>query len=236
MNLPLAILSGGLGTRLLPLTNDLPKAMLKICGEPFVHWQITLLAKSGIEKIVYCSGFKSEIIENYLEDGSRYGIEIEFSHDGPEPLGTAGALKKAIPKLGEQFMVIYGDSFLPIDYRAVEKAFELSKKPALMTVFFNEGKYVESNVKFSHGEILKYSKLQNDKEMKYVDYGINCFQSELFSHSRNVVPMDLSEINCDLVEKKQLAGLEVFDRFYEVGSFKGIADFTQYIESWKDVI
>lgn len=234
--LPIAILAGGLATRLHPLTVTIPKAMVNICGEPFAHWQIKLLAKAGIRNIVYCVAYKSEMLEEFLGDGSRYGVHIQYSHDGPTQLGTGGAVIKALPLLGEKFMVLYGDSYLPIDYAKVAKIFLEGNNPALMTVYQNDNNLDISNVLFSDGQIEIYAKGENSSNLHHIDYGLSCFDSSVFSPYGRQAPVDLSVICAELSSSKLLAGFEVYDRFYEIGSFNGIRDFTEYIKGTKNDI
>ena len=112
---PVAILGGGLATRLRPLTDRIPKALVDVNGEPFIAHQMRLLRSNGVERVVYCAGYRGEMIREYTGDGARFGLEVEYSFDGPAPLGTAGAIKRALPLLGESFFVLYGDSYLPCD-------------------------------------------------------------------------------------------------------------------------
>jgi len=228
--LPVAILAGGLATRLRPLTETVPKSMIEICGYPFAHWQTKQLAKAGVLEIVYCVAYKSEMIEGFLGDGSKYGIKIRYSHDGHKQLGTGGAIVKALPHLGDKFMVLYGDSYLPIDYSEIEKQFVDCEKLALMTVYENSGRFDESNVDFAGGVLNRYQKGMNTREMTHIDYGLSCFDESIFSNYPLDLSLDLAQICSDLASDNQLAGYEVFERFYEIGSQQGILDFTAYIE------
>src|SRR6476661_486693 len=164
-NWPVAILAGGLATRLRPATDKIPKALLSVAGEPFLVHQLQLLRSEGFRKIVLCVGYLGEMIEAKIGDGKRLGLQIDYSSDGSTPLGTGGALKGALPKLGERFLVIYGDSYMPVDYAGVVEAFVRSKKPALMTVFENEGRWDGSNVWFEEGEIHRYHKKERTSQM-----------------------------------------------------------------------
>lgn len=228
--LPVVILAGGLATRLRPLTETVPKSMIEICGYPFAHWQTKLLAKAGVSEIVYCVAYKAEMIEEFLGDGSKYGVKIRYSHDGPRQLGTGGAIIKALPYLGNKFMVLYGDSYLPIDYSVIEKEYSDCGKPSLMTVYANNGKFDVSNVDFRRGVLNRYQKGINSTEMSHIDYGLSCFDKSVFLNYALDLPLDLAQICTDLVSDNQMAGYEVFERFYEIGSQQGILDFTAYIE------
>jgi len=228
--LPVAILAGGLATRLRPLTETIPKALIEICGEPFVDWQLRLLSQRGITKVVFCVSYRSEMIQKYVGDGSKYGIEVIYSEDGPIQLGTAGAIRKALPLLGDNFMVLYGDSYLPIDYRAVERAFYTSQKPALMTLYGNDGAFDTSNVIFTHGNLQKYAKGESSPDMTHIDYGLSIFNRSVFEPYPDGSPADLSDIFTDLSAAGLLASYEVNERFYEIGSLKGIENLSGYIE------
>lgn len=234
--LPVAILAGGFATRLWPLTENTPKVLIEIQGKPFIDWQLRLLSRSGIEKVVFCVAHKAEMIQDFVGNGSRYGIEVSYSEDGPTQLGTGGAIRNALVHLGHRFMVLYGDSYLPIDYKTVETAFFHARKPALMTVYHNDDAYDTSNVVFSHGELQKYSKGDKDPAMTHIDYGLSIFDSSVFEPYPIGSFADLSDICTDLSTSGSLAGYETNKRFFEIGSHKGIKDFSQYIEGNCDVI
>jgi NDP-sugar pyrophosphorylase family protein len=227
--LPVAILAGGLATRLRPVTETIPKALVEINGEPFVAHQLRLLAANGITRIVLCVGYRGEMVESYAGDGSRFGLEIAYSPDGPELRGTAGAIAQARPLLGERFFVLYGDSYLPCDYRAVERAFTQGGKTALMTVFDNGDRWDASNVVFRNGIILAYSKKQCTPDMRYIDYGLGAFHASAFEQIPPTGAHDLADLYAQLLERNELAGFEVHERFYENGSFAGIQELSEYL-------
>lgn len=226
--LPIAILAGGLATRLRPLTERIPKALVEVAGRPFVDWQLELLASAGIKRVVFCVGYLGETIEAHVGDGARFGLEAAYSYDGPTQLGTGGALRQALPLLGDKFLVLYGDSYLPIDYAAVTEAFLKSSKPGLMTVLKNEGRWDSCNVWMDAGEIRLYDKKAHLPEMQHIDYGLMGFRSEVFSQ-RSAEAFDLAEVMRELVTKNEMAALEVTERFYEIGSPAGIADLDAYL-------
>lgn len=221
---PLAILAGGLSTRLRPLTEQIPKALIAVAGEPFLAHQLRLLRSAGIRKVVLCVGHLGEMIQREFADGSSVGMELAYSFDGPALLGTGGALRKALPLLGEQFLVLYGDSYLPIDYAAPARALAASGKLALMTVFPNQNRWDSSNVWFDAGEIKKYNKRERTAEMKHIDYGLGVFRAGALAPWPNEKPFDLVDVYQDLIRRKELAGFEVCQRFYEVGSREGLAE------------
>jgi NDP-sugar pyrophosphorylase family protein len=223
-NWPVAILAGGLATRLRPATEQIPKALLRVAGEPFLVHQLRLLRSEGFRKIVLCVGYLGEMIEAKIGDGKRFGLEIDYSFDGPTLLGTGGALKRAIFKLGEQFLVIYGDSYMPVDYGAVVEAFVLSGKPALMTVFENEGRWDASNLWFEAGELHRYDKRVRTPQMRHIDYGVSVLTAGVFASFADNTPFDLANLCSRLVSEKQMAAYEVKQRFYEIGSPRGLAE------------
>ena len=157
-DLPVAILAGGMATRLKPITEKVPKVLVEVAGEPFFSHQIRLLSKAGLKRLVLCVGYLGEQVEALYGDGSVWGVSIEYSFDGPRLLGTGGALIRALPKLGDAFYVLYGDSYLPIDYLAVGRSFLASGKQGLMTVFANQGRFDSSNVWFENGSVRVYDK------------------------------------------------------------------------------
>src|SRR4051794_40017734 len=157
--LPVAILAGGLATRLRPVTETIPKALIDINGEPFLAHQLRLLAGRGGTQGGLCVGYRGEAIREYAGDGARFGLRLDYSFDGPRLLGTAGALRNALPLLGDAFFALYGDSYLPCDYGEVERAFFDSGKLGLMTVFRNDGRWDTSNVEYAAGRIVAYDKI-----------------------------------------------------------------------------
>jgi len=223
-NLPVGILAGGLATRLRPATNDIPKALLSVAGEPFLVHQLRLLRSEGFRKIVICVGYLGELIEAKIGDGKPLGLQIDYSFDGPALLGTGGALKRAVSKLGEHFLVIYGDSYMPVDYAAVVETFVRSDKSALMTVFENEGRWDASNVWFEAGEIHRYDKKERTPQMRYIDYGISVLTAGVFAGFPDNAPFDVADVYSRLVSRKQMAAYEVKQRFYEIGSAEGLAE------------
>lgn len=223
LDIPVAILAGGLATRLRPITEKIPKSLVPVAGRPFLDHQLEMLHARGIRRAVLCIGYLGEMIE--AEFGRRaHGIELEYSFDGPKLLGTGGAIKRALPRLGSEFFILYGDSYLPIPYAPVAEFFHRSGKPGLMTVYHNRGKYDTSNVVYRDGEIVVYDKKARLPEMHHIDYGLSLFQSGVFDAYAADQVFDLAEVMGRLVREKQLAGYEVLERFYEMGSPAGLAE------------
>lgn len=222
--IPILILSGGLATRMRPATEKIPKAMLPVNGKPFIHHQLTLLARKGALHVILCVGYLGEIIEQYVGNGSSYHLNVTYSYDGDKLLGTGGAVRKAGSHLPESFFVLYGDSYLDVDFRQAEAAYRASGKKGLMTVFKNEDLWDASNVIFRNNELIKYSKKHKTAEMTYIDYGLGILNKNVLEAFAGDAVFDLSEVYEHLSDIKQLYGYEVFERFYEIGSQKGLAD------------
>ena len=224
LEIPVAILAGGLATRLRPITEKIPKSLIPVAGKPFLAHQLELLRSRGIGRAVLCVGYLGEMIQRQFGDGSAFGLRLDYSFDGPKLLGTGGALKRALPLLGMDFFVLYGDSYLPIQYRPIAEFFRRSGKLGCMTVYRNEGRYDTSNVVFRDGNVLVYDKQRRLPEMQHIDYGLSLFHATAFNTYSAGKPFDLAEVMGTLVQDKQLAGYEVRERFYEIGSPAGLVE------------
>ena len=227
--LPVAILAGGLATRLRPVTQTIPKALIEVAGKPFIEHQLEYLHKQGVSSVVLCIGYLGEMIQELVGDGSRWGLQVSYSPDGPVLLGTGGALKQALPLLGEQFFILYGDSYLPIDFSKVQAAFTESGQLGLMTVLKNQNQWDKSNVHFDGGKLIEYNKAVITPQMHYIDYGLGVLQSKALDSYPVGQAFDLSQVYSQLSLENQLLGYEVFERFYEIGSHQGIADANTYL-------
>ena len=228
--LPAAILAGGLATRLRPVTEKIPKSLVEIAGEPFIAHQLRLLHSRGLRRVVLCIGYLGEMIEDYLGNGAAFGVEVSYSPDGAQLRGTAGAIAQARHLLGDRFFVVYGDSYLPCDYTAVQTAFEAGAKPALMTVYPNGDRWDSSNVEFAEGRILNYDKKNRTSAMRYIDYGLGVFEASCFDAIPPQGTHDLASLYQDLLRRDLLTGCEVTQRFYETGSFQGIEELSAYLK------
>jgi NDP-sugar pyrophosphorylase family protein len=223
------ILAGGLGTRMRPLTDTCPKTLLPVAGRPFAWHQLHRLASQGIDDVIYCIGHQGWMIRRYWQSEPRPVPSIRFVDEGETLRGTGGALRLANQHgvLDESFLVIYGDSFLPIDIPPVWRAFQGGELPALMTVLRNHGRWDRSNVIFENGRLILYDK-QPDPRMLYIDYGLSAFQRQLFDDKPEV--FDLAALLHDLSLQERLAGFEVRQRFYEIGSPAGLRDLEEFLE------
>jgi NDP-sugar pyrophosphorylase family protein len=221
---PIAVLAGGLATRMRPLTEQLPKALLEVAGEPFVAHQLRLFAREGISDVKLLVGYCWEQIERFVGDGSRFGVQIDYIVDGPTLLGTGGAVRRALDRLGPEFLVTYCDSWLDAPYAPVVEAFHASGRPALMCVFRNENRWDASNVQFENGVIRCYSKKCRLPKMHYIDWGLGMLKASVVATRPMDKSWDLAELYEDLSSSGNLAGYEMTRRFYEIGSFEGLAE------------
>jgi N-acetyl-alpha-D-muramate 1-phosphate uridylyltransferase len=232
VSLPVAILAGGLATRLHPLTQAIPKILLEVAGRPFAEHQVELLKRQGIRRVVFCVGYLGDQVEAALGDGARWGMAFHYVFDGPTLAGTAGAIRRALPLLGEAFFVMYGDSYLQCDFAAVEAAFSAARTSGLMTVFRNEDRWDRSNVRFEGQRILCYDKQRHDASMDYIDYGLGVLTPRAFAPWLDgPTPLDLVAVYQRLVADGDLAGYEVDSRFYEIGSHQGLEETRALLEA-----
>lgn len=215
--------------RIRPITEKIPKSLVEINGRPFIAHQLELLQSQGIREVILCLGYLGKEVVAYLKSENDFGMKIQSVFDGPSLQGTAGCISNAFPYLPPYFFVLYGDSYLPCPYQAVEDFFLAQKKQALMTVYRNEGQFDTSNVEFENGQIQKYDKVHRTEKMHYIDYGLGIFSRDVFLELRTEGAYDLAEVYQALLSKGQLAGLEIQDRFYEVGSFQGIEELSEYL-------
>ncbi len=229
MTLPVAILAGGLGTRLGKKNVNKAKVLIDVAGKPFISRQLNYLSDQGIKDIVICVGHLGDQIKDYIGNGSKYNLKVFYSEDGDQLLGTGGSVKKACQILGENFFILYGDSFLPIDFSIVEKAYFQEKKPALMTVLKNQGHWDKSNAYFKD-KCVKYNKKNPPQKVNYIDYGLNVVNNSIFYNFSPNKAFDLADVFEDLSNKGLLAGFEIYDRFYEIGSINGLNDTVEFFK------
>ncbi len=237
MALQCVILAGGLGMRMRPMTEAIPKALIPVLGTPFADWQLALLAEQGIERVVYCVGYRGDLLRDHLGDGSRFGLAITWSQEGARLLGTAGAIRLALDRgaLDEAFFVLYGDSYLPISFADAEDVWRQSGAPALMTVVRNDGRWDRSNCIYQEGRIVLYDKswlADRRAEMRWIDYGLSVLTRPAIID--RVLPgtvADLANLQRDLSVSGLLAGLEVQQRFYEAGSPTGISELETHLRA-----
>jgi N-acetyl-alpha-D-muramate 1-phosphate uridylyltransferase len=229
------ILAGGLATRMRPITESIPKALIVADGRPFVDHQLAWLGSHGVTDVVLAIGYRGDMLRAHVGDGARFGVRVRYVDEGTELRGTAGALRLAADQgaLDSELLVTYGDSFLPIDFGEVFEAFRASGKPALMTVYRNAGRWDTSNVVFDDGRVRLYDKQRRGRpaqDFAYIDYGLSAFRRSLILDE---VPSgqkaDLADVFNALSLRGELAGLEVSERFYEIGSPAGLEDFAAWL-------
>ena len=229
MTLPVAILAGGLATRLGPVTEGIPKSLVEVAGQPFAVHQIELLRGHGITDITFLVGHLGEVIGDTLGDGSRWGVRLRYIFDGPRALGTGGAVRRALSDIADPFFVLYGDSYLECDYEAVERAFLASGRSGLMTVCRNDDRWDPSNVLFAEGRIVRYDKQDRAREMRHIDYGLGAFRHSAFAGRGDDEAFDLAAVYQDLLARDDLAGYDVPERFYEIGSPAGLEETREHV-------
>ena len=231
------ILAGGLATRMRPLTERIPKALIPIAGRPFIDHQLDWLAGHGVTDVVLSVGYKGDAIRAFIEqgDGGRHGLRVRTVDEGENLRGTAGALRLALDEgaLEESFLVTYGDSFLPVDFSAVFRAFQSSGKPALMTVFRNDGRWDTSNVIFDGAMVTLYDKQRRTRpaaDFTFIDYGLSVLSRRLIADEIPAgATADLATLFHALSVRGELAGFEMAERFYEIGSPGGLEDLERWL-------
>ena len=232
MSLQCLVLAGGLGTRMRPCTESCPKTMLPVAGRPFAEHQLEFLIRGGVTDVVYLIGYRGETIRDHFGDGSKWSVRIRYVDEGTTLRGTGGALRLALRRsvLAPSFLLIYGDSFTPIDIRGVWAAFEGSSMPALMTVLRNRERWDRSNVVYEEGRIVIYDKTRQSPQMHHIDYGLSALRREVVEQMiPDTIPADLSAVFHRLSLEGRLAGFEATERFYEIGSPAGLQDFESYV-------
>jgi NDP-sugar pyrophosphorylase family protein len=225
------ILAGGVASRLGKQSGDLPKNLVPVAGRPFADHQLTWLAEQRVSDVVYCIGYRGDQIRDYVGDGERWGLQVTYVDEGSDLRGTGGALRLAYDAgvLRESYAVLYGDSYLRLDLPDVHEAFRASGLPALMTVLRNEGRWDKSNADFDGTRVTAYSKVAGDFE--WIDYGLSILTPDVAGEIPNDEPVDLAEVFTRLSGEGRLAGLEVSDRFYEIGSPQGLAELERFLTS-----
>ena len=228
------ILTGGLGTRAKLLSPDLPKSLIEVDSKPFISYQCELLSRQGFKEILLCVGYKGDKICEFVGDGSRFGLSVNYSiEESDNLLGTGGAILNAIDYLEPNFLVLYGDSYLDIDYKKVKEKYYQSGLDSLMVIYKNRNQYDKSNVEFDGSRIIKYSKAKRTSKMHFIDYGINLFKKYLFSNYHGPKKFDLSELQEDLVEKREVEAYETTKRFYHIGDELAFHEFDKMIRRKK---
>jgi NDP-sugar pyrophosphorylase family protein len=227
----IVILCGGLATRLSHLTKYTPKSMVDIEGKTFLEYQIENLKKQSIKDIVLCVGHLSEKIEEYFGNGEKLDVNIKYSYDKEKLLGAIGALKNAEPLLKDTFFIMYGDSYINVDFHKVRDYFMLHDKPALMVVYKNQDKYDRSNLIIQDNMVVGYGEKERTRDMIYIDYGTSILRKKVLEN----VPVDTlystEQFFSDLVKKRELMAFEVQERFYHIGDLEALEEFRSHIRT-----
>ena len=221
---PVVILAGGLAVRLRPITEEIPKALVEVGGEPFIAHQLRLLYSHGVRNVIISAWYLGEMIQDYLGDGSRFGMEIQYVFDGEIALGTAGAIRKGLKLVEGPFFVLNGDTYFPCDLAAIQRFFMENARTGLMTVNYNQMPWHDSNVELRDGQIIRYDKQNRDSLMQYVDAGLGLFDPIAFAHLPEGQPADMFEVVKKLLSEEELAAYVEKQRFYEIGSFTGLKE------------
>jgi NDP-sugar pyrophosphorylase family protein len=217
------VIAGGLATRMRPRTLTVPKAMLPVAGRPFIEWQLEKLVSCGFTQAILCVAHLAEQIEDHVKDGARFGIEVKYSHEGQKLLGTAGAIRAALPLLAPTFLVTYGDSYLPFDYGAPVRVLQMRGDcDGVMSVYKNEGKWDPSNVETDGEWVLRYEKGKPD-EFDHIDYGAIALDRDVIAALPDGQAMGLDLVQKDLAARRRLRAYVASDRFFEIGSPEGLA-------------
>jgi NDP-sugar pyrophosphorylase family protein len=243
------ILAGGLATRMRPVTETIPKALIPVAGVPFVDHQLAWMAAHGVTRVVLSVGYRGDMLLQHVGDGGRWGLAVQVVDEGSALRGTAGALRLALDRgvLEDAFLVTYGDSFLPIDFAPVWRDFHASGAPALMTVFHNAGRWDTSNVIYRAGRVTLYDKHHLTRpaaDFDYIDYGLSAMKRDVIERLVPPLPAasdaspgasgskaDLADLFHTLSRRGDLAGCEITERFFEIGSPAGLQDFEQWMRA-----
>ena len=224
------ILAGGLATRMRPHTTNTPKALLDVAGRPFIAWQLERLADCGYDHVVVCIGHLGERIREFVGDGEHFELKVSYSDDGPRLLGTAGALRAALPMLEPSFLVTYGDSYLPFDYAGPLRDLDAhADAQATMSVFKNAGRWDSSNTQIQGDRVLRYEKGTGDRALDHIDYGALALRRRVIEQLSAGEPHGLEAIQTELAHQGALRAYVASERFYEIGSPEGLQDLEQYL-------
>jgi NDP-sugar pyrophosphorylase family protein len=221
---PVTILAGGLATRLGSAASRIPKALVDVAGRPFIDHQLSLLRRNGFCDVVLCVGHLGDQVEAYVGSGTSHGLAVRYSYDGPRLLGTGGALRRALPLLREVFWVMYGDSYVDVDFAGVLAAFLAQRAAGCMTVLRNDDRWDRSNVRFEDGRLLEYDKRTPSPGMRHIDYGALLLRRDAVERIPPDEPHDLADFLRGLVGEGQMVGYEASRRFYEIGSPEGLTE------------
>ncbi len=232
MTLPCLVLAGGLGTRMGPITASIPKALVTVNGQPFVDLQLKRLAELGVRDVVLSVGYLGALLRAHVGGGSALGVTARYIDEGDRRLGTGGAVRFAVDSgiVDDAFFVLYGDSYLDVDFSVVETAWRASGRPALMTVIRNADRWAPSNAEYRGGLVTLYDKRQLRSSMRWIDYGLLVMTAAAVR--QRIAPdliTDLADPLHQMSVSGDLAGHPVTRRFYEIGSPEGVRDLETHL-------
>jgi D-glycero-D-manno-heptose 1,7-bisphosphate phosphatase len=213
------ILAGGRGTRLQPITNTRPKAMVGFHGKPFLEHLIERLRDEGIERVLLLLGYLPEVIQDHFEDGSRLGVEIEYSVTGPDDL-TVHRMRVAEPLLDDTFLLLYCDNYWPLQLGRLWARFEEAGAPALVTVYSNRDGYTRDSVIVDgEGFVTVYDRGRTTPGLSGVEIGYAILTRPVL----DLMPRDHDElfeaaVYPPLATERKLAAYVTDHRYYSVGS------------------
>ena len=228
--LPVAVLCGGKGTRIAAMAGDRPKALVPIAGRPFLDLQLSWLARAGVRDVVLCVGYGAEAIRDFARDGAAWNVRVRYSEDGARPLGTGGALRRALPQLGDAFLTLYGDALLQCALERVASALG-PHDDGVMTVYANRDRWLRSNVDIDGDRVAAYDKEAPPQSMTYIDYGLNAFRARAFDGFDVEAPFDLAEVHRAAIARRTLRAVVCDDRWYEIGSPEGLAEAERFVQA-----
>lgn len=222
------ILAGGLGTRLRPLTESVPKPMVLVNGRPFLEYELALLKNGGVDDFVVCVGHLHRHIEAHFGDGRKFGVAMRYTHDGERPLGPAGALKKAEPLLDDEFFVTYGDVYLRAPYKEMMQKVLTSGRKAVMGAYRNDNRHGRSDLRVRHGVIVAYDK-SGGPGMRWINYGVTAMRRRALEEVPTGREVGEEEFYGDLIRRGELLAFPIGRRPYEIGTPESLADFTKFV-------
>jgi len=224
------ILAGGLGTRLGPLTERIPKVMVQVMDKPFLLYLLELLKRGGISNIVLCVGYRGSQVRDFFADGEGLEIRITYSEEKGELLGTGGALKQAQGLLQDDFFVINGDTYIPLEYGEVHKAFIKRAKKALMVVYRGD-MGIRNNVRLDDRlMVIEHDKNSLSPDLKYIDAGVLVLKREVLDLIPDGCSISLEKgLYPPLMQKRELAAYITEERFYDMGTPDGLKLFEEFL-------
>lgn len=230
------ILAGGMGVRLKPLTDSVPKPMVKINQKPFLEYLITHLREQGFKKILLLLGYLPEVVQNYFGDGSSFGVEIQYSVSEVDN-ETGKRLKLAENFLEENFLLLYSDNYWPISFQKMWELFVSKDVLAQITVYSNKDNYSKNNVYVTtDGIVAKYDKSRSSAQLNGVEIGFAFVKKEVLSMLPDKNVNFEGYIFPILIEQKKLAAFVTDHRYYSVGSHERLKTTELFLQRQPAVI